>query len=144
MTGIVLDASVVGKWFLGDEPGGDRAVRLRERVVAGDLVPIAPVHLPLELAAALLRAVRRGRFRAELVGPALATIDAFEIEIANPPGLAGNAAEVGLALGLHPFDAAYLVVARLRGVPLITADRPLRDAGLRMGFDVVLLGDVPG
>lgn len=143
MARIVLDASVVGKWFLDDKVDGDRALRLRRGLVDGDLAGIAPGHLPLELAGALLRAVRRGRFPADSVGPALSAMEAFILETEDPRGLARSAADVALSLGLHPFDAAYLVVARTHGIPLVTADEPLCDAGLRAGFDVLLLRDLP-
>lgn len=143
MTGIVLDASVVGKWFLADEDDTDRALGLRARLIDGDLEGFAPPHLPLEIAGALVRGVRRGRFPADAVGPALAALESFNLEIADLHGLAQSAAEVGLAIGVHPYDAAYLVVARLHGVPLVTADQALREAGVRAGFDVVLLRDLP-
>ena len=143
MTGIVIDASVVGKWFLGDEDDADRALGLRARLIDGDLEGFAPPHLPLEIAGALVRSVRRGRFGAEGVAPSLAALESFSLEVADLHGLAWSAAEVGLAIGVHPYDAAYLVVARARRVPLVTADEPLYEAGLRAGFDVVFLRDLP-
>jgi predicted nucleic acid-binding protein len=143
VNGIVIDASVVGKWFLGDEDDADRALGLRVRLIDGDLEGFAPPHLPLELAGALVRSVRRGRLPAEAVAPSLAALDAFSLEVDDLHGLARSAADVGLAIGVHPYDAAYLVVARARGAPLVTADEPLYQAGLRAGFDVVLLRDLP-
>ncbi|MFZ5852990.1 MAG: hypothetical protein ACOYXS_00600 [Chloroflexota bacterium] len=45
--------------------------------------------------------------------------------------------------GTSVYDAAYLVVARLKPATLITADRQLYEVGVAAGDDLAWLGDLP-
>jgi len=46
MTELVIDASVVLKWYLTDEEWGQKAIAILERHVAGDVALLAPTILP--------------------------------------------------------------------------------------------------
>ena len=145
MDGIVIDASVVGKWFLADEDDADRALGLRARLIDGDLEGFAPPHLPLEIAGALApKSCEEAACRPMPVGPALAALDAFSLEVRRPsrprPERRGRRSR-----HRRPSVRRRLPRRRpaARGAPLVTADEPLYQAGLRAGFDVVLLRDLP-
>jgi predicted nucleic acid-binding protein len=121
---LVVDASAVAKWFLCDEQLLPEADALRRDVIGGSVALVAPVHLPLEVTNALVRAHRRGRMT---LGDLTLAVSAFGKIIADVEVIAANdliepAATFCLRLGTGFFDACYLVAARHVGVPLVTAD----------------------
>lgn len=143
MASIVLDASVVLKWYLADEPHRRQALALRERIVAGDLELVAPAHLPLEISAGLVRAMQRGRLDSGFLVPAIEALRQLESTLVELMDVAVDATALAVALRVRPYDAAYLVVARRISAPLVTADRPLYDAAFAAGHNSIWLGDVP-
>lgn len=143
LASIVVDSNVVLKWFLADEAGREQAIRLRDAIVSGELGPVAPSHLPLELAAGLVRAARRGRQTTEAVLPALDALARMEFELVDVASVTTQAAALALSLGLSVYDAAYLVVGADVGAPLVTADAAVYQAASRGGHDVVWLADLP-
>ena len=50
---------------------------------------------------------------------------------------------IALDLGIGVYDSAYLLLSRAIGRSLITADRRQFDVGVRAGYDVLWLGDLP-
>jgi predicted nucleic acid-binding protein len=140
---IVLDASVCLKWFLPDEGDRAQALALREAIVQGEVQPVAPSHLPLEIAAGLTQAVRRGRSIESDILPALAAFDQMEFDLREVAGLTARATSIALPLGVTPYDAAYVAAAEQNDAPLITADDPLQRAASAAGHNVILLRDLP-
>lgn len=116
---------------------------LRRAIITGDLEVAVPPNFPLEIAHTLVKAVRRGRFPADELDNGVQAVLALELLIDGSPDLPRRAARLAHRLGTSAYDAAYLVTARSRDATLITADRPLYDAGLAAGFDVAWLADVP-
>ena len=143
MASIVVDASVCLKWFLADEADRPSALALRERIVIGETQPVAPSHLPLEIAAGLIRAVRPGRPMEESVLPALAALAQLELEFVDIALVTSEAARIAVELGTTPHDAAYVAVAEHAGAPLITADEALHTLASAAGHNVVLLSELP-
>jgi len=143
LAAIVLDANVVLKWFLADEEGREQAGRLRDSVVDGDFQPFAPSHLPLELAAGLIRAARRGRLANDVVLPALDAFAQMQFELVDVASITTEASAMALSLGLSVYDAAYLVVGMHVGAPVVTADATVHRISSDAGHDVVLLAELP-
>lgn len=117
MNEVVLDASVVLKWFHAEgEERLDAARDLRGRYEAGDLGVLAPPLLWLEIVNVAAR--RWGWSEAELEKLAATLTDlGFEpIE----PDLATVARWAGR--GLTAYDAAYVAVAEETGASLVTDD----------------------
>jgi predicted nucleic acid-binding protein len=140
---IVPDASVVVKWFLGDEDDGDRALAIRQAITAERLRAVAPSSLPWEFAQALIRASRRGRLDETRIEAAVRALGDFGIDLLAPWRLEGVSAALALQLGVSIYDAGYLAAARESGATLVTADRRQRDAALKAEVDMAWLGDVP-
>ena len=123
---LVVDASVAAAWVLPDE-GGAAADAILHRVAAeGAVVPGLLWH---ELRNILLVAARRGRLPADEIAPSLLRLRRLPLETVDMAA-GGDAALIALATGrgLTAYDAAYLLLARERGLPLATADRALRRA----------------
>jgi predicted nucleic acid-binding protein len=136
MTRFVLDASVALTWFFEDEftPYADEVAILMLQNQA-----IAPIIWPLEIANAMLTAVRRGRFPESRVPSMMYALRRLPIKVeldVSPMELAQAAATLGLPHRLSAYDASYLELALRRGVPLATQDRQLRDAAVAAGVQV--------
>jgi len=140
---IVLDASVCLKWFLPDEGDREQALGLRDKIVRGDLQVFAPSHLPLEIAAGLTQAVRRGRPIEPAVMAALDACSQMDFELVEIAAITTEAVTVALSAGLSPYDAAYVVVADRNKAPLVTADLRLHASASAAGHNIVLLSELP-
>ncbi len=142
MSSVVVDASVVLRWMLVDEPDREAALAVRDRIEAGQLEPRQPPHFPMEVASALVVAARLGRLEPSTIGPLVRSLEAFRLDRIDPGDFASAAAETAVDLGLRVPDAGYIVCGRRTGGTLITADRRLFEAALRSGAAVALLGDL--
>lgn len=117
MTEIVLDASVVLKWFRAD---GERHVEparsLRAAFEAGELIVFAPPLLRLEIVNV---AGRRWRWPESALLELAGALDELGFELIEP-----DLARVACwtARGLTAYDAAYVAVAEAGGTQLVTDD----------------------
>jgi predicted nucleic acid-binding protein len=114
---VVLDASVVLKWFRDDGESNVAAARsLRAAFAAGELLVRAPSLLMIEIVNAAGR--RGGRQEAELVELA-ASLDALGFELVEP-----DLTRVArwTERGLTAYDAAYVAVAEAEAIELVTDD----------------------
>ena len=137
----VIDASVTLAWCFEDEASGDADAVLErlEREAA-----LAPAHWPLEVANALRTAERRGLIDIAELPRLRALLAALPVEIA-PVEIApvelttatGGILEAARAHDLTAYDAAYLNLAAIRGLPLATSDVRLRAACARAGVELV-------
>lgn len=142
MSVVVVDASIVLRWLLADEPDRERALAVRDRIQAGGLEPRQPPHFLMEVASALVVAARVGRLEPSTVGPLVRSLEAFRLDRIDAHDFASAAVETALDLGLRVPDAGYVVCARRTGGTLITADRRLFEATLSSGAAVAFLGDL--
>lgn len=138
----VVDASIVIAWCFADEvsPVADAVLDKLERERA-----IAPAHWPLEVANALHTAERRGRLEPSDLPRLGGLLGALPVDVA-PVELSTalhGALEAARTHDLTAYDAAYLELAAVRGLPLATIDDRLRDACVRAGVELVV-DDRPG
>jgi predicted nucleic acid-binding protein len=120
LTEVVLDASVILKWFVPtDERGRDEARGLRDEYRAGRLIVLVPSLLYLELLNVAGR--RWGWDEAALLGLAAGLQDLL-FEVADPdPSAVGT----WVARGLTAYDAVYVAAAEEREIHLVTDDRTI-------------------
>lgn len=118
MTELVLDASVVLRWFdpLPHPHVGD-ARRLRDEFATGRLVVVVPTLLFYEV---LNVAGRQWRLPGEDLLELVTRLEDARFEL-DDPELASVAEWV--ARGLSAYDAAYVALAQERGIALVTDDR---------------------
>ena len=117
MRDVVLDASVVLKWFRGaNERHVDEARALRAAYEAGELVVWAPPLLHLEL---LNVAGRRWQLDEDRLVTLAGALDDLGFELLEPPL---EAVARWIARGLTAYDAAYVAVAEAASVRLVTDD----------------------
>ena len=131
----VVDASVVLAWSFPDEQSGlaDRAID-RLLVEGG----IAPPHWPLEIAQAFSSAERRGRIAFDDVTTLRSLFVPLPVDIV-PLDLGGafDSLDLARAHNLTAYDAAYLDLARARGLGLATVDQRLAAACRTVGVPLI-------
>lgn len=134
---IVVDASVTLAWCLADEADA-YAEAMLERVVAESSA--APAHWPLEVANGIRSAERRGRIEEREVGDIARMLDNLAVEVV-PIELTTalwSILDIARDHELSAYDAAYLGLARHRGLALATLDDNLRAACRRAGVEVAV------
>ncbi|MDQ2908515.1 MAG: type II toxin-antitoxin system VapC family toxin [Candidatus Eremiobacteraeota bacterium] len=118
MTEVVLDASVVVKWFHTEGEDNVPAARtLRTDFEAGKLSVICPRLLHLEIVNV---AGRRWRWQRTALAELARALDALSFELREPE--LGSIAE-WTARGLTAYDASYVALAESEEIQLITDDQ---------------------
>jgi len=119
----VVDASVILKWFLPDEPGTEQALALRYAHLTGFQRIAVPAVLLYEVANTLGRTLRLTEDEAET---AFETLDATQLTF-YVPGLPDlqRIVELMRAAGVSAYDAAYVALAEALGCDFVTADERL-------------------
>ena len=122
MTGLVIDTSVAVKWF-SREPDTPAALELRDRLYRRDVRLLAPDILLYELANALRF---NPRFTADDVKEAVDSVSDLGLEFrAADTELLRHAAELAFRFNVTVYDAAFLALADLSGLHLLSADEKL-------------------
>ena len=120
MSEVVLDASVLLKWFHTEgEPNVEQANRVRARFEAGEFSVLVPSLLWLEVLNVAARRLGWGQEQLEQLAARLAGLGFVVLE----PEL-GHVARWA-AQGLTAYDAAYVAIAEQTGAALITDDAAL-------------------
>jgi predicted nucleic acid-binding protein len=111
----IIDASVVIKWVI-DEPGTDRALRLRRHWL------LAPDLLIAECSHILWKKVRRQELKAEeaIITARLLSQSGIEFQPMLP--LFEIATRLAVTLHHPAYDCCYLALAETSGFPFVTAD----------------------
>lgn len=123
MTVLVVDASVVIKWF-APEVHADAASRLLD----GQTVLYAPDLIGPELGNILWKKVRRDEIRAAKAFEILGIFQTLGVEIYSSAVLLPSALDLSVRLDRTVYDCLYLALAIAQNCPLVTADRKFHSA----------------
>jgi len=119
---LVLDASVVIKWFL-QEKSSEEALRYRQQHLEGRVALVAPSLLPFEIVNAICT---KTKTRLPTILEAIETYRFTGItEYFLTEKLAQLAATLSKTYRISVYDAAYVALAQNLGCQFITADRKL-------------------
>ena len=118
MNGLVVDASLVVKWFL-PETLAEAALR----VAAADRVFLAPELLGAEFANTLWKKQLRGEVEGTAAAGILDNFRRVAIETFALMPLLPTAFAIASAAGHSVYDCLYLALAEREDCPLVTADR---------------------
>lgn len=116
----VLDASVIVKWFLDDDPEEEHteeAKALFDRVQRGEDEVVQPVHWHVEVLSVI---VRREPGRLE---DAIKLLDFLAFSILDSWEVHTRAAKLSQKYSHHLFDTLYHAVALETGAQFVTADK---------------------
>lgn len=141
MKRLIIDASVVLKWYLADEEDGGQALSLLEKYVAGKLNLMAPFLLEYEVANGLNIAKKKGRIDEKEVIKALDGFVNLDIELRPLSSTYAKALHYCNLYNITAYDASYVALAENERVPLVTADKKLYNSLKKITW-VNWLGDV--
>jgi predicted nucleic acid-binding protein len=128
---IILDASVVVKWF-SEEEYTDKALEIRERIRMGEEKVVVPDLLLYELANALKY---NPNFDANDVSDALTSIFDMDMDIVTPiPETINSAVTLAFEYNITVYDAFYVALAKETELTFITADRRLCERVSNLDF----------
>lgn len=135
---LIIDASVAFKWFLPDEPDGDRALEI---IGHGDSLA-APDIIVGEVCNAAWKAARLGRISHTQVREIATVLPRFFDRIFASASLALRAVEIAERLDHPVYDGLYLALAKAEQARMITADIRLvgKVRGTQWKSSVVTLG----
>lgn len=112
---IVVDSSVVVKWF-ADEPNAEEALQLRSEALT------APDFLLVECVNVFWKKVRKGELGEVRIRPAIEALVTFGIDLWPAERLAGRAFQISRELDHAAYDCFYLALAERLSAPFVTAD----------------------
>jgi predicted nucleic acid-binding protein len=126
VTEAVMDASACAAWFVPDE-ASPRSRRALQEVTEGRLRLVEPTLWEYELLNLVRVAVLRKRLTEQEAKSALRLFLEVPSRVVSPDaGLRLHALDLACRHALSAYDAVYLALAELQGVPLGTADKALR------------------
>ena len=142
MKRMVIDASVVLKWYLTDEELGGKAIDLLRAYVSNELAIHAPALLEYELMNGLMIAQKRGRIKEEKILSAIEGFENLGINLRSLSHLYPRVIHFCRTYNRSVYDASYMALALDEGIPLITADKGLFNSTRNDPKWVKWLGDI--
>jgi len=134
---LVLDASVIVKWF-SEEEYTDKALEIRKEFFTGEIDIIVPELVLYEVSNAIRYDKDFSRKdKGERIDD-LSLIDFKVVRFSNK--IASMALKMALDTDTTIYDSTYLAVAKLNKCPLITADK--KYVKKIKSKDVIFIGDI--
>jgi len=118
---MILDASVVAKWFL-EEEGTEKALEIREKYFRDEF----DISLPDLLIYEIANTLKYSNFSSPEIDRAISTIYSMDLFLVDPSqNIMRKASEIAIDKELSIYDATYVALAHQLSTKLITADKPL-------------------
>jgi predicted nucleic acid-binding protein len=140
MSGVIVDSSVVVKWFVPEVHEAE-ALRVRD----GGTPMHAPAFLDIEVANILWKKIQRGEIARATADGILAQLPRQAITRHDPATLLQPAFEIACRAGRTVYDSLYVALAVQLGGRMVTADDRLVNAlaGTPWAGHMIKLQDVP-
>lgn len=142
MKRIVIDASVVLKWYLADEGYSQKALSILDKYVSNEIDILAPSLLEYEVINGLIIAKKRGRIQEKKILTAINGFMILEIELINLSLYYPQVVHYCKIYNRSAYDASYLALADDEGISLVTADKGLYNVAKKDLKWVEWLGDL--
>ena len=124
MINLILDSSIVAKWFLPEEQN-DIALKIKEDFVNKKITISAPTLIFYELNNILKTAVKSLRIGKKKAVNAYEGFLDLGIIVYSSKDLFKNTLDRAMNLDISSYDASYIVLADYLKTPLFTADQKL-------------------
>lgn len=125
MIRIVIDTSVVLKWYLADEEHSQKALSILDKYVSSELDILAPSLLEYEVINGLIIAKKRGRIQEKKILTAIEGFISLEIKLINLSLYYSKVIHYSMIYNRSAYDASYLALADDEDISLVTADKGL-------------------
>jgi len=134
---LVIDASIVARWYLPSPPHVDLARQVRSDYQENRISLTAPDNLPIEVGGALHQAMRARYIRSEDSESWYNEFLDWNLPLVETADLLRPAYRLSLRFGCSFYDAIYLVLAQQENLPFLHADQRLHNAlGGRFPFEL--------
>lgn len=125
MNQVVIDASVVLKWYLDDEELGTKALNILTHYVSDNINLMAPSLIEYEVMNGLKIAQKRGRIDKESLLSGIEGFFNLEITVFNASHFSNKILDILSFFDISSYDASYLALAENEKSPFVTADKVL-------------------
>jgi len=122
---IVIDTSVILKWYLADEEYSQKALSILDKYVSNEIDILAPSLLEYEVINGLIIAKKRGRIQEKKILTAIDGFMSLEIKLINLSLYYPKVIQYCKIYNRSVYDASYLALADDEGISLVTADKGL-------------------
>ncbi len=130
MSRVVLDASLIMKWYLPDDPLFEDALAVRDGMEG-----VAPAFVQVELANTLWKYVRAGLLDIDSACAVVSSV-VGRLELVADEDLIEAAQRLSASLDHAVYDCLYIALARRDGLVLATVDKRLAARAADLGVDV--------
>ena len=139
---IVLDTSVVAKWFL-PEPLSTEADRILEEIRLGKTNAAAPDLIVYEFANILWQRQKKGSISGRQAAAIMSDFERLPFELVPGDVLGSEALKIAGNTGCTAYDGAFMALASGLNATLVTADQKFIRlmAGTRFAKRVAWLGE---
>lgn len=122
---IIIDSSIIAKWFLEDEEEKESALKIKEDYLQGDISIALPSITFYEVSNFLKMAVSRLRIEKHSAYNAYKRFLEFDFEVYFSNELLEANIYEAITHNITSYDASYVVLAEYLKIPFYTADRKL-------------------
>jgi len=129
---IIIDASVVLKWYLDNEEYGEIAIKLLGEYVSNQSEFFAPSLLEYEVTNGLIIAKRRGRIEDVEVLKALEGFINLDIKLKPLSLYYEKILHYCKIYNVSVYDGSYLALAEHEDIPFVTADKRLYNSAKKV------------
>lgn len=124
-THVVLDSSVIAKWFFPTEEDSENALKVKEDLLSGKIMISVPLLVYYEVNNLIRTAIKSLRVDEKLAKEAYQGFLELGLVAYSSRDLMKTALSKAIDLNISSYDASYLTLAESLKVPLFTADRRL-------------------
>ncbi len=124
---IIVDSSVIAKWFFPSEEDSEIALKIQKLFLSKKISISVPILIYYEVNNLIRTAIKRLRINEKLAQEAYLGFLELDLITYSSKELMSLALEKAISLDISSYDASYLVLSEYLKIPLITADQKLVD-----------------
>lgn len=124
-TSIILDSSVIAKWFFPSEENSEKALKIKDMFLTHEFTLSVPTVIYYEINNLLKTATKRLRINEKLAKSAYEGFLELELISYSFKELMKSTLEKAILLDISAYDASYIVLSEYLNTPFITADEKL-------------------
>ena len=125
MKTIIVDSSVVAKWFFPSEENSQAAFQIQKDFIEGKLHICVPTLIYYELNNILKTAITTLRIEKTLANQAYKGFLSLDLVSYSTSELLVSTLEAAVEFNISSYDASYLALAEYLGIDFYTADEKL-------------------
>lgn len=125
MTNIVIDSSVVGKWFFPTEEDSKKALDIKNDFFRQQITICIPVLIYYEINNLLKTAIKSFRVDRKKASRAYQGLLNLNFTIYSSKELFNLTLDKAVSLDISSYDASYIALSELLNIPFYTADKKL-------------------